>query len=76
MQAGFNYGYVCKGEAFIFLLVPDDLTRVYYYLSVPKGGVGVKTRLSPDSGEGNQLHLTDVEQVLAFTLKALKTPLR
>ena len=76
VQAGLNYGYVCTGEAFIFLRVPIDPTTVYYYLSVPKGDVGETTGLSPDSGEGNRLHLTAVGQVLAFTLQALKTPLR
>ncbi len=55
---------------------PDDPTTVYYYLSVPKSDVGVTTGLSPDSSEGNRLHLTAVGQVLAFTLQAMKTPLR
>lgn len=67
---------VCTGEAFIFLRVPADPTIVYYFLSVPKGDIGEKTGWEPDSDEGNRLHLTAVGQMLAFTLRALKTPPR
>lgn len=41
VQAGLEYGWVCTGEAFIFLRVPDDPRTVHYFLSVPKGDVGV-----------------------------------
>ncbi|KAJ9641102.1 hypothetical protein H2199_005770 [Coniosporium tulheliwenetii] len=75
-QAGLEYGCICTGEAFIFLRVPDDPRTVYYFLSVPKGDVGKKTGWAPDSDGGNRLHLTAVEQMLAFTLQALKTPPR
>ncbi len=76
VQAGLEYGYVCTGEAFIFLRMPDDPRTVYYFLSVPKGDVGETTRWAPDSDRDNRLHLTAVGQVLAFTLQALKTPPR
>jgi hypothetical protein len=72
VQAGLEYGYVCTGEAFIFLRVPEDPTTVYYFLSVPKGDVGETTGWTLDTEE-NRLHLTAVGQVLAFTLQALKT---
>jgi len=73
VQAGVEYGYVCTGEAFIFLRVPEDPKMVYYFLSVPKGDVGETTGWAPDSDGENRLHLTAVGQVLAFTLQALKT---
>jgi len=76
VRAGLEYGYVCTGEAFIFLRVPDDPRTVYYFLSVPKGDVGETTGWAPDSDGDNRLHLTAVGQVLAFTLQALKTPPR
>lgn len=76
VQAGLEYGYVCTGEAFIFLRVPDNPETVHYFLSVPKGDVGETTGLSSDVNGPNRLHLTAVGQVLAFTLQALKTPPR
>jgi len=76
VQAGLEYGYICTGEAFIFLRVPDDPRTVYYFLSVPQGDVGGTTGWASDSDGENRLHLTAVGQVLAFTLQALKTPPR
>ncbi|KAL9101247.1 MAG: hypothetical protein Q9163_003480 [Psora crenata] len=76
VQAGLEYGYVCTGEAFIFLRVPEDPKTVYYFLSVPGGDVGETTGLIPDLNGANRLHQTAVGQVLAFTLRALKTPPR
>ncbi|OJD10193.1 hypothetical protein ACJ73_09899, partial [Blastomyces percursus] len=75
IQAGLEYGYVCTGEAFIFLHVnSDDHTTVYYYLSVPNDDVGETTGWASDSDRDNRLHLTAIGQVLAFTLRALRTP--
>lgn len=76
LKSGLEYGYVCTGEAFIFLRIPDDPTTVYYFLSVPNGDVTATTGWKPDSDEPNRLHLTAVGQVLAFTLQALRTPPR
>ena len=73
IAAGLEYGYVCTGEAFIFLRVPDDPKTVYYYLSVPMDDVGKTTGLESDSDGENRLHLTAMGQVLAFTLQALKS---
>ncbi|KAF2179925.1 hypothetical protein K469DRAFT_730386 [Zopfia rhizophila CBS 207.26] len=42
-----EYGYMCTGEAFVFLQVPDNPRTVHYFLSVPKNSDGV-----------NRLHLT------------------
>ncbi|EOA85574.1 uncharacterized protein SETTUDRAFT_161868 [Exserohilum turcica Et28A] len=76
VQVGVEYGCVCTGEANIFLRVPHDPTTVYYFLSVPKGDVGDTTGWVPDADGPNRLHLTAVGQMLAFTLQALRTPLR
>lgn len=44
IHGGLEYGYVCTGEAFIFLRVlHDDPSTVYYYLSVPEEDVGQRT---------------------------------
>ncbi|RYN64987.1 hypothetical protein AA0119_g11514 [Alternaria tenuissima] len=76
VRVGVEYGCVCTGEANIFLRVPHDPTTVYYFLSVPKGDVGDTTGWAPDADGPNRLHLTAVGQMLAFTLQALRTPLR
>ena len=76
VRVGLEYGYVCTGEAFIFLRVPENPETVYYFLSVPEGDVGKTTGLSPNPNGRNRLHLTAVAQVLAFTLQALKKPPR
>lgn len=34
VDSGVQYGYICTGEAFIFLHIPEDPTSVYYYLCV------------------------------------------
>ncbi|RMZ87183.1 hypothetical protein DV736_g5591, partial [Chaetothyriales sp. CBS 134916] len=76
VKIGLEYGCVCTGEAFVFLRVPDDPRTVHYFLSVPKGDVGATTGWAPDLDSANRLHLTAVGQMLAFTLRALKTPPR
>jgi len=77
MIEGLEYGYVCTGEVFIFLRVLyDDPSTVYYYLSVPKEDVGETTGWTGGSNGDNRLHLTALGQVLAFTLRALRTPPR
>lgn len=41
IKGGLEYGYMCTGEVFIFLRVPDnDPSTVYYYLSVQKRMLG------------------------------------
>ncbi|KAJ6149209.1 hypothetical protein N7471_000408 [Penicillium samsonianum] len=77
INGGLEYGYVCTGEAFIFLPVPhDDPSTVYYYLSVPREDVGDTTGWTGNPNDDNKLHLTALGQVLAFTLRALQTPQR
>lgn len=77
VHGGLEYGYVCTGEAFIFLRVlHDDPSTVYYYLSVPGEDVGASTGWTGDLDGENRLHLTALGQVLAFTLRALPVPTR
>ncbi|KAJ5993386.1 hypothetical protein N7451_009110 [Penicillium sp. IBT 35674x] len=66
IDSGVRYGYICTGEAFVFLHVPpDDPTVVQYFLCIPNQDV------QPD--DELRLHRTAVGQVLAFTLQALGT---
>ncbi|KKK18214.1 hypothetical protein P175DRAFT_0508565 [Aspergillus ochraceoroseus IBT 24754] len=77
IHGGLEYGYVCTGEAFIFLRVlHDDPSTVYYYLSVPEEDVGTTTGWTGNPRDGNRLHLTALGQVLAFTLRAVRVPTR
>ncbi|KAJ5547554.1 hypothetical protein N7513_004788 [Penicillium frequentans] len=66
IDSGVRYGYICTGEAFVFLHVPpDDPTVVQYFLCIPNQDV------QPD--DELRLHRTAIGQVLAFTLQALGT---
>jgi hypothetical protein len=55
IQIGVQYGYICTGEAFIFLKITDDPSTAYY-LSIP----------NEDVEQANDRHRTAVAQVLAF----------
>lgn len=71
---GVQYGYVCTGQAFIFLFVEDDPRICNYFLSVPSRDVGeVGEWDSSNLDKPNKLHLTAVSQVLAFTLLAMQS---
>ncbi|KAF2241424.1 hypothetical protein BU26DRAFT_525246 [Trematosphaeria pertusa] len=61
---GIQYGYVCTGQVFVFLYIPDDPSMVYYYVSVPNSDV-----LDDDA---NRLHRTAVAQVFAFVIQSLR----
>ncbi|KAF9878757.1 hypothetical protein CkaCkLH20_03657 [Colletotrichum karsti] len=61
---GIRYGYVCTGEAFVFLHIADDPTSVYYYVCVPN--------LDVLDDDDNRLHHTAVAQVFAFIIQALR----
>ncbi|KAK4095957.1 hypothetical protein N658DRAFT_502103 [Parathielavia hyrcaniae] len=60
---GIQYGYVCTGQVFVFLHIPDDPAIVYYYVCVPNQDV-----LDDDE---NRLHRTAVAQVFAFIVQSL-----
>ncbi|KAI3342761.1 hypothetical protein F4824DRAFT_443159 [Ustulina deusta] len=61
-----QYGYVCTGETFIFLHIPDDPSIVYYSVCVPN--------LDVMEDDENRLHRTAVAQVFGFVLQALCSP--
>lgn len=63
---GIQYGYVCRGQVFVFLYIPDDPATVFYHVCVPD--------LDVVEDDENRLHRTAVAQVFAFILQALRTP--
>lgn len=64
IDSGVQYGYICTGEAFVFLHIPeDDPTAVQYFMCIPNQDVQADDEL--------RLHRTAIGQVLAFTLQAL-----
>ena len=67
IDSGVQYGYLCTGEAFVFLYIPEDPTLVYYYLCVPNQDV--------ELDDEYRLHRTAIGQVLAFTINALSATL-
>ncbi|KAG5296012.1 hypothetical protein I7I50_08965 [Histoplasma capsulatum G186AR] len=66
VHKGVRYGYVCTGEAFIFVHIPDDPSSLQCALCIPS--------LNVKATDGSEIRLTAVAQVLAFTLIALKCP--
>ncbi|KXJ84855.1 hypothetical protein Micbo1qcDRAFT_169896, partial [Microdochium bolleyi] len=62
---GIQYGYVCTGEAFVFLHIPDDPANVYFSVCVPS--------LDVMEDDETRLHRTAAAQVFAFILQALRT---
>ncbi|KYG43014.1 hypothetical protein M433DRAFT_157238, partial [Acidomyces richmondensis BFW] len=64
VDKGVRYGYICTGEAFIFMCIPDDPTEVYYSVNVPNRDY--------TEDRANRLERTAVSQVLAFIYQALQ----
>lgn len=62
---GLQYGYVCTGQAFVFLHIPDDPSMVFFAVCVPSMDV-------LDNGD-LRFHRTAVAQVFAFLLQAIRT---
>ena len=65
INKGIQYGYVCTGQTFVFLNIPDDPSIVYSSVCVPKLDV-------QEEDDEIRLHRTAVAQVFAFILRALK----
>ena len=63
---GIQYGYVCTGETYVFLHIPNDPSRVYYFVCVPS--------LHVQDGDEMRLHRTAVAQAFAFILQAIRSP--
>ncbi|KAF4126975.1 hypothetical protein GMORB2_0712 [Geosmithia morbida] len=62
---GIPYGYVCTGQAFVFLHISDDPSTAYYSVCIPK--------LDVMDEDETRLHRTAVAQVFAFILQALRS---
>ncbi|EEU47048.1 uncharacterized protein NECHADRAFT_35371 [Fusarium vanettenii 77-13-4] len=63
---GTQYGYVCTGEVYVFLYIPDDPSCVYYSICVPS--------LDVQGDDETRLYRTAVAQVFAFLLQAIQSP--
>ncbi|KAH7176404.1 hypothetical protein EDB81DRAFT_37339 [Dactylonectria macrodidyma] len=61
-----QYGYVCTGEAYIFLHISDDPSCVYYSICIPS--------LDVQDEDETRLHRTAVAQIFAFVLHAIQSP--
>ncbi|KAI9833703.1 MAG: hypothetical protein M1826_006794 [Phylliscum demangeonii] len=57
IRAGLEYGYVCTGEAFIFLHVPDNPRTVYYFSATTSPTTCAKTvyAFGESPGDGEQV---------------------
>jgi hypothetical protein len=64
IDKGVRYGYICTGEAFVFLRIPDDPTKVYYSINIPSRDY--------KNEDDNRLERTAVSQVVAFIHQALQ----
>jgi hypothetical protein len=65
---GTQVGVFSTGEADNYLRIDDDLSTLFYHLSVPKRDVGDETEWDSHSDCPNHLHLTAIGQSLAFAL--------
>ncbi|GBF66275.1 hypothetical protein TMEN_8995 [Trichophyton mentagrophytes] len=63
---GVRYGYVCTGEAFIFVYILDDPSSIQCSVCIPSQDV--------KGTDEKDFQSTAVAQVLAFTIKALSSP--
>ncbi|KAF4980715.1 hypothetical protein FZEAL_3330 [Fusarium zealandicum] len=67
---GVQYGYICTGEVFVFLHIPDhDPTQVRYFTSVPILDAA-DTRFDSEAGTETGIYRTAVAHVFAFILQA------
>jgi chemotaxis protein histidine kinase CheA len=62
IQKGVRWGFICTGEANIFLHIPDEPSVLYYHLSIPK--------LYCKAHDENSIYRTAIAQVSAFILRA------
>ena len=59
---GTRYGYICTGQAYVFLRIGDDPSNVYYSVHVPTCDF--------DENDPRRLHQTAVARVFAFIMQA------
>ncbi|CAK7274071.1 hypothetical protein SEPCBS119000_005981 [Sporothrix epigloea] len=62
IDKGIQYGYVCTGQTYIFLYIPDDPSIVYYHVSVPS--------LDVRDDDKARLYKTAVAKVFVFVLQS------
>ncbi|CAK7273572.1 hypothetical protein SEPCBS119000_005729 [Sporothrix epigloea] len=67
IDKGIQYGFICTGQSYVFLHIPDDPSIVYYHLSVPIVDVC-------DDDE-TRLYKTAAAQVFVFVLQSFLTDL-
>jgi hypothetical protein len=63
IDKGVRYGYICTGEAYVFVRIPTDPTSIYYSVNVPSRDY--------EEDQENRLERTAVSQVFAFIQQAL-----
>ncbi|KAJ9634885.1 hypothetical protein H2199_008749 [Coniosporium tulheliwenetii] len=63
IRKGVRWGYICTGEANVFLHIPDEPSVVYYHLSIPKLDCKEDDEYSP--------YRTAVAEASAFVLRAM-----
>ncbi|KAI0436899.1 hypothetical protein F4803DRAFT_556560 [Xylaria telfairii] len=65
---GIQYGYVCTGETFIFLHIPDNPSIVYYSVCIPNQDVALRSpppsKAWYDRADGLDIWPIDFEDVL------------
>ncbi|KAI3048182.1 hypothetical protein CBS147353_11721 [Aspergillus niger] len=65
IDSGVRYGYICTGEAFVFLRIPqDDPTIIQYFLCIPNQDAQADVQADDEM----RLHRTAIGQVLASNI--------
>lgn len=64
ISKGIQYSYIYTGQAFIFLHIPDNPTKVYFSVYMPN--------LDVMDNDKTRLHHTAIAQVFAFILQSLR----
>ena len=59
---GTRYGYICTGQAYVFLRIGDDPSNVYYSIHIPNRDF--------DENDPWRVHQTAVARISAFILQA------
>ncbi|GKZ96826.1 hypothetical protein AnigIFM59636_011344 [Aspergillus niger] len=68
MRHSIQYGYICTGEAFVFLYIPGSNPTLFnILLCMPNQDAQADVQADDEV----RLHRTAIGQVLAFTLQAL-----
>ncbi|RDH26834.1 hypothetical protein BDQ94DRAFT_164153 [Aspergillus welwitschiae] len=72
IDSGIRYGYICTGEAFVFLYIPGGNPTLFnILLCMPNQDAQADVQADVQADDEVRLHRTAIGQVLAFTLQAL-----